>query len=189
MGYASVAHDMAKHSTRKPTVYQPAERIAQRILVIRGHRVLLDFDLASLYSVETRTLVQAVKRNSARFPSDFMFQLTAQELAEWRSQFVMSNSRAKMGIRRPPYAFTEQGVAMLSSVLRTERAIAVNIEIIRAFVKLRQILSTHRELARKLDQLESKYDEQFSVVFAAIRRLMEPPPPKKKRIGYIHPRE
>ena len=142
-------------------------------------------DLANLYGVPTKVLVQAVKRNLARFPSDFMFQLSKQELEDWRSQFVTSNPRAKMGLRRPPYAFTEQGVAMLSSVLRSKRAVAVNIEIMRAFVRLREMLAGHAELARKVDALERKYDAQFSVVFDAIRQLMAPPEtPLKKRIGF-----
>ena len=161
------------------------DRIERSILLIRGQKVLLDMDLARLYGVPTKVLVQAVKRNLARFPSDFMFQLSKQELEDWRSQFVTSNPRAKMGLRRPPYAFTEQGVAMLSSVLRSKRAVAVNIEIMRAFVRLRQMLAGHAELARKVDELEKKYDSQFSVVFDAIRQLMTPPKlPPKRRIGF-----
>ncbi len=146
---------------------------------------MLDSDLANLYDVETRSLVQAVKRNLDRFPADFMFQLTPEELKQWRSQFVMSNPAAKMGLRRPPYAFTEQGVAMLSSVLNSVRAVQVNIEIVRTFVRLRQILSTHEDLARKLTRLEAKYDQQFRAVFDAIRQLMIPPAtPPKSRIGF-----
>lgn len=143
-----------------------------------------DFDLAALYEVETRTLVQAVKRNANRFPDDFKFQLTAEEFENWRSQFVTSNPGAKMGLRRPPYAFTEQGVAMLSSVLRSDRAVAVNIEIMRTFVRLREILASHTHLARKLNELEKKYDKQFSIVFDAIRQLMAPPQPDKTEMGY-----
>ena len=139
----------------------PFEQIERSILLILGEKVMLDFDLAKLYGVETRTLAQAVKRNMERFPEDFMFQLTKEELENWRSQFVMSNPGAKMGLRRPPYAFTEQGVAMLSSVLRSQRAVQVNIEIMRAFVRLRQMLASHADLARKLDALERKYDRQF----------------------------
>ena len=153
----------------------PTERIEKAILLIRGQKVLLDSDLAELYEVETKVLIQAVKRNIDRFPADFMFQLSQDELREWRSQFVTSNPGAKMGLRRPPYAFTEQGVAMLSSVLRSERAVAVNIEIMRTFVKLRQLLASHSELARRLDDLEAKYDKHFQVVFEAIRQLMAPP--------------
>ncbi|MBI3410771.1 MAG: ORF6N domain-containing protein [Planctomycetes bacterium] len=163
----------------------PPERIERAILLVRGEKVLLDRDLAVLYEVETRALIQAVKRNMRRFPSDFMFQLTQKELEEWRSQFVMSNPASKMGLRRRPYAFTEQGVAMLSSVLHSERAILVNVEIVRAFVRMRRILATHADLARKLDALEKKYDAQFKAVFDAIRQLMAPPPEAKKgKIGF-----
>jgi hypothetical protein len=131
-------------------------------------------------------LNQAVRRNAARFPDDFMFQLTKEEFENWRSQIVTSNSSAKMGVRRRPNAFTEQGVAMLSSVFNSERAIEVNIAIMRAFVRLRELFSSHKDLARKLDELERKYDEKFRVVFEAIRQLMAPPPPteKKRRIGF-----
>lgn len=171
---------------KKTLVGLPLERVEQKILLLRGHKVLLDADLAALYGVETRALVQAVKRNIARFPEDFMFQLSQEELDNWRSQFVISNPSAKMGLRQPPYAFTEQGVAMLSSVLRSQRAVAVNIQIMRTFVRLRKILSTHKDLARKLDDLEKQYDHQFAIVFDAIRKLMEPPPAgKKRRIGFI----
>ncbi len=151
----------------------------------------MDRDLADLYQVETRVLIQAVKRNIGRFPTDFMFQLSTKELERWRSQFVMSNPAAKMGLRRRPYAFTEQGVAMLSSVLHSERAVDVNIEIMRAFVRLRRMLASHEELAGKLDALEKKYDAQFRVVFEAIRQLMAPPTPeqKKRRIGFRSPGE
>ena len=150
---------------------------------------MLDFDLAELYGVETRALVQAVKRNQDRFPEDFMFQFTPQEREEWRSQFVMSNFSAKMGLRRRPYAFTEQGVAMLSSVLRSKRAVAVNVEIMRAFVRLREMLSSHKELARRLDDLEKQYDQKFRAVFDAIRQLMTPPSSsqQKRRIGFLQP--
>jgi len=167
----------------------PLERIEQKILLIRQQKILLDADLAVLYGVETRVLIQAVKRNIERFPDDFMFRLNQKELEQWRSQFVMSNPGAKMSLRRPPYAFTEQGVAMLSSVLRSKQAVGVNIQIMRTFVKLRRVLSSQKDLARKLDALETRYDEQFAVVFDAIRKLMEPPPlPKKRRIGFIlHP--
>jgi hypothetical protein len=163
----------------------PAERIERSILLIRDQKVMLDKDLAELYGVATKVLNQAVRRNLRRFPADFMFQLSNEELEQWRSQFVTSNSAAKMGLRRRPYAFTEQGVAMLSSVLRSKRAIDVNVEIMRAFVRLRQMLSTHAELARKLDAMERKYDSQFKIVFDAIRQLMIPPDAKpKKQIGF-----
>jgi hypothetical protein len=162
----------------------PAERIDRAILVIRDQKVLLDADLANPYEVEVRALVQAVKRNLNRFPDDFMFQLTNEEFAVLRSQCATSSGWG--GRRYRPYAFTEQGVAMLSSVLRSERAVQVNVEIMRAFVRLRQLLSTHADLLRKLDALEKKYDAQFKVVFEAIRQLMAPPvqEPKKGRIGF-----
>ena len=162
----------------------PPERIERSILLVRGQRVLLDMDLAVLYGVDTKVLNQAVRRNLTRFPADFMFQLSKAELENWRSQFVTSNPGAKMGLRRPPYAFTEQGVAMLSSVLRSEQAVAVNIEIMRAFVRLRELLATHAELARQLNELEKKYDKQFAVVFGAIRQLMAPPKEAKREFGY-----
>jgi hypothetical protein len=161
----------------------PLERITESILWLRGQKVMLSHDLALLYGVEPRVLVQAVKRNAERFPDDFVFQLTKQEDTNLKSQIVTSSWG---GARRAlPYAFTEQGVAMLSSVLRSQRAVQVNIEIMRTFVKLRQLLATNAELARKLAALESKYDEQFRGVFDAIRELMKPPEPGKKRpIGF-----
>jgi hypothetical protein len=175
----------------------PVERIEQAILLIRGHKVMLDADLAVLYGVETKALNRAVKRNIERFPDDFMFQLTEDEVAILRRQFGTSNSegtsalrsqfgtsKGRGGRRYLPYAFTEQGVAMLSSVLRSERAVKVNIQVMRTFVKLRRMLATHEDLARKLDALERKYDRQFKAVFDAIRELMTPPDPKlRRRIG------
>src|SRR5487761_1278587 len=160
----------------------PVERIEHSILLIRGQKVMLDSSLATLYGVEVRALVQAVQRNRERFPDDFMFQLTGEEFDHLRSQTVISGGRG--GRRYPPYAFTEQGVAMLSSVLRSKRAVQVNIEIMRAFVRLRQMLASHADLARKLDALEKKYDAQFKVVFDAIRQLMTPPEPKRREIGF-----
>ncbi|MBZ5538624.1 MAG: ORF6N domain-containing protein [Acidobacteriia bacterium] len=143
---------------------------------------MLSHDLAKLYEVEARALVQAVKRNGDRFPSDFMFQLTVEEFANLKSQIVISSWG---GLRRStPFAFTEQGVAMLSSVLRSPRGVQVNIEIMRAFVRLRQIMASRADLARKLESLERKYDAQFKVVFDAIRQLMSPPRPKRRRIGF-----
>lgn len=161
----------------------PLERITESILWLRGQKVMLSHDLALLYGVEAKVLVQAVKRNAERFPDDFVFQLTKQEDANLKSQFVTSSWG---GARRAlPYAFTEQGVAMLSSVLRSPRAVQVNIEIMRTFVKLRQLLTSNVELARKLAALESKYDAQFKAVFDAIRELMRPPEPGRKRpIGF-----
>ena len=176
--------------TKKQLVI-PAERIEGRIYLLRGQKVMLDHDLADLYRIATKVLVQAVKRNLDRFPEDFMFQLTADEYSRLRSQIVTSNPRLQIvslgrgGRRYLPYVFTEQGVAMLSSVLRSRRAVQVNIEIMRAFVRLRRMLATNAGLARKLAALEKKYDAQFSVVFDAIRELMTPPEPKKKRsIGF-----
>src|SRR6266581_9183043 len=168
---------MPKHL--QPTV--PSEIIEQKIYLIRGHKVMLDFDLAELYGVETRALVQAVQRNVTRFPEDFMFQLNKDELENWRSQIVMSKPSAKMGLRRQPYAFTEQGVAMLSAVLKSDRAVQVSIAIVRVFVKLRQLLASHADLLRHLDELEQRYDEQFRIVFEAIRKLMTPEPVPPKR--------
>jgi len=161
----------------------PVRRIEQAIARIRSHQVILDADLAVLYGVETKALVRAVKRNIGRFPDDFMFQLTADEFRNLRCQTGTSSSWG--GRRHPPYAFTEQGVAMLSSVLRSKRAVQVNVEIMRAFVRLRRILAEHAGLARRLDELERKYDVQFKVVFDAIRKLMQPPERKKKRIGFV----
>jgi hypothetical protein len=161
----------------------PVERIESKIFFIREHKVMLDRDLAALYGVETRVLKQAVRRNIERFPEDFMFELSKEEFKLWRSQFVTSNSD-KMGLRYTPMAFTEQGVAMLSSVLKSKSAIQVNIQIMKSFVKLRQMLEDNVILARKLEKLESKYDKQFKFVFDAIRRLMAPPKTNKKKIGF-----
>ncbi|MEO8313893.1 MAG: ORF6N domain-containing protein [Pseudomonadota bacterium] len=160
------------------------EAVVRNILVIRGHKVMLDSELAALYQVQTRVLNQAVLRNIDRFPADFMFQLSDSEFKIWKSQIVTSKSAAIMGLRKRPYAFTEHGVAMLSSVLRSKRAISVNIEIMRAFSRLREVLSTHKDLARQLAALESKYDRQFKVVFDAIRELMIEPAAKTRPIGF-----
>lgn len=181
--------DMAKKKRTGAVV--PLERITHSIILIRGQKVMLDIDLARLYGVETKTLNRAIRRNIDRFPEDFMFQLTTQEYADLRRHLGSSNLRYQIGTsswggrRHLPYAFTEQGVAMLSSVLRSKRAVQVNVEIMRAFVRLRQMLVTHAGLARKLSALEKRYDAQFRVVFDAIRGLMMPPEPKKKRpIGF-----
>jgi hypothetical protein len=175
----------------------PVERIESKIILIRGQKVMLDSDLAELYGVETKVLNQVVKRNINRFPKDFMFQLTVREVESLRCQFGTSNMRSQIvtsktsegrgGRRYLPYAFTEQGVAMLSSVLKSSRAVQVNIEIMRAFVRLRRMLASNAGLARKLNELERKYDAQFRVVFDAIRELMTPPepePPPRRRIGF-----
>ncbi len=165
----------------------PAERIANCICFLRGQKVMLDSDLAALYGVETKALNRAVRRNLDRFPSDFMFQLTPEEAANLRCQIGTSSS-THGGRRYQPYAFTEQGIAMLSGVLNSPRAIRVNIEIMRAFVRLRQLLASHVELAHKLNELEKRYDAQFKIVFDAIRELMTPPEPPRKQIGF-HVRE
>lgn len=170
----------------------PAERIEKAIYLLRGHKVMLDRDLADLYGVETRALVQAVKRNSKRFPSDFMFQLSRQELENWRSQIVTSNPAAKMGLRRQPYAFTEHGVAMLSSVLHSPRAVQMNILIIRAFVKLREILAGSKELAHRLEAVERTLKRQghaIALVYDEVKKLQAPPATPKRRIGFRSPDE
>ena len=159
------------------------DAIERAVLRLRGSNVMLDEDLAALYKVEVKALNQAVKRNKERFPADFMFRLNQQEGRSLRSQSVTARS-ARGGRRSLPYAFTEQGVAMLSSVLRSGRAVHVNIQIMRAFVRLRRTLAAHTDIARKIDRLEQKYDSQFQVVFQAIRELMTPAPAARKRIGF-----
>lgn len=157
---------------------------AERVIVsVRGHRVICDHDLAVLYAVTVKALNQAVKRNLARFPADFMFQLTETEAASLRSQFVTAK-KGRGGRRSLPYAFTEQGVAMLSSVLRSERAVLANVEIMRAFVRQRALLHEHADLARRITALEKKYDARFRVVFQAIRDLMHPSTTPRTRIGF-----
>ena len=180
---ASIEVNMAKAIE----ILIPVERIEKAILLIRGQNVMLDQNLAQLYEVTTKRLNQQVHRNLARFPEDFMFQLTAEEAEASRLQFA--TLKRGYNIKYLPYAFTEQGVAMLSSVLHSERAIEVNIAIVRAFVQLRALLSTHKDLARKLDDLEKKlgeHDHKFQIVFEAIRQLMAPPLPTraKTRIGF-----
>jgi len=160
----------------------PMERVENRIMTIRGHRVMSDADLAELYGVPTKRLNEAVRRNAARFPEDFMFQLTVDEAETLRSQFATSNGRG--GRRYIPYVFTELGVAMLSSVLNSERAVQVNIAIMRAFVRLRKLAASHKDVLRRLDEMEGKVDRQFRVVFDAIRALMEPPKIPRRRIGF-----
>ncbi len=165
-----------------------ADVVEKHILLIRGQKVMLDNDLAHLYGVPTKRLNQQVRRNRRRFPDDFMFELTAEEDNRLRLQNVTSK-KGRGGRRYRPLAFTEQGVAMLSSVLNSERAIQVNIAIMRAFVRLRQILATHKALAKKLEEMESKYDEQFRAVFEAIQELMTPPDPPRRQIGFRVERE
>src|SRR6266478_2103742 len=172
----------ARRMSSPSKLLAPVSIIEQRIYLIRDKKVMLSNDLAELYQVEVRTLVQAVKRNRDRFPADFMFQLNAKEYQNLKSQIVISSWG---GVRRArPYAFTEQGVAMLSSVLRSKRAIQVNVAIMRAFVRLRKMLVGHEELTRKVNELEKKYDAQFKVVFDAIRNLMKPVPIQPKQIGF-----
>ncbi len=172
-----------KLSPKSQQLSVSVEAVERRILIVRDQKVMLDSDLAQLYGVATRVLNQAVRRNMRRFPSDFMFQLTDVEAESLRSQFVTSNER-RGGRRYAPYVFTEQGVAMLSSVLNSERAIEVNIAIMRAFVKLREMLATHKELAQKLEEMEKNYDKQFRIVFDAIRELMRPPTLPRRKIGF-----
>jgi len=162
----------------------PVDRIEKAIFLIRGEKVMLDRDLAELYQVTTAALNQALRRNRERFPSDFIFQLTHSEVTQLNRSQIVIGSQKHRDPRFRPYAFTEQGIAMLSSVLRSKRAILVNIEIMRAFVKLRQMLASNHELSRRLNELESKYDRQFKVVFDAIRQLMSPPVPARKQIGF-----
>ena len=165
------------------SVLVPRTQIEQTILVIRGHRVMLDADLAELYGVSAGRLNEAVKRNEDRFPSDFMFQLTKPEFEHLKSQIAISSSRWG-GRRHAPYAFTEQDVAKTSSVLRSKGAIQVNIAIMRAFVQLREMIASNKGLARRLNELEKKYDGQFRVIFEAIRELMTEPESKPRRIGF-----
>jgi phage regulator Rha-like protein len=159
------------------------QQIEGCIFLIRGQKVMLDSDLADLYGVETKVLKRAVRRNRARFLEDFMFQLNNQEVIRLRCQNGTSKT-GRGGSRYLPYAFTEQGVAMLSGILTSPRAIKVNVEIMRAFVRLRKILASHAELARKLEELEKTYDAQFKVVFEAIRQLMAAPETPPKKIGF-----
>lgn len=153
------------------------EVIATKILLIRGKRVMLDKDLAKLYQVDTSQLIRQVRRNIDRFPEDFMFQLTKEEFENLMCQFGTSSWG---GTRKPPYAFTEQGVAMLSGVLHSKRAVQVNIQIMRAFIQLKRMLLTNADLRRKIEEMEKKYDKQFAIVFQAIKKLLEPPPVKPK---------
>lgn len=167
-----------------PLVRVPAERIERKIYVIRGERVMLDSDLAEIYGVETRVLNQAVRRNIDRFPEDFMFQLTAEEYNSLMSQIVISNT-GRGGRRKLPLAFTEHGSIMAANVLSSKRAIGASVQVVRAFVRLRQMLASDAELAKKVEALEKKYDGQFKVVFDAIRKLMTPPDKPKGKIGFI----
>ena len=179
---------MPKQSSKSSDIIA-RENIEGKIFFLRGKKIMFDRDLARLYGVETKVLNQAVKRNIKRFPEDFMFQLTNREFTNWKSQIVTSNND-KMGLRKRSYAFTEQGVAMLSTVLNSERAIQVNIQIMRAFTKLRELMISHKDLAHKIEIMERKFkehDENFKIVFKTIRQLLTPPPAKpKQKIGF-HP--
>jgi phage regulator Rha-like protein len=161
----------------------PSAFISQKIFFVRGIRVMLDADLARLYGVETKNLNKAVKRNASRFPLDFMFQLSSKEMQFLRFQ-IGTSKRERGGRRYAPYAFTEQGIAMLSSVLRSSRAVQVNVVIMRTFVRLREMLGTHEELRRKIDAMEKRYDARFQAVFDTIRQMLATPLPAKKPIGF-----
>jgi hypothetical protein len=180
----------------------PMEFINQKILYLRGQKVILDFDLAQMYGVETKRLNQAVSRNQDRFPDDFMFQLSEEEFSNLRSQIATSDeqnsdnkknmrsqivtaSQKKRNIGALPYAFTEQGIAMLSSVLRSQEAVQVNIAIMRAFVQMREAMLSHKDMAKRIDAMEAKYDGHFSQIFEALRQLFEAPKPSQTKIGYI----
>ncbi len=169
----------------------PVERIERKIYFLRGQKAMLDRDLTALYGVPTKVLNQAVKRHRDRFPEDFMFQLSMREAKDWWFQVIEAPLRSqnvtlKRGqhIKHRPYAFTEHGILMLSSILNSERAVQVNIQIMRAFIRLRQLLATNANLERRLNELEKKYDARFKVVFDAIRQLMAPPPSSRKKIGF-----
>ena len=164
----------------------PDERVMNKIYLIRSKKVMIDRDLAELYQVETRALNQAIRRNIGRFPEDFMFQLTDKEFENWKSQIVISKSE-KMGLRKRPLAFTEQGVAMLSSVLNSETAIAVNIQIIRVFTRMRELLLTHKDILLQLEKIEKKltsHDEDIALIFQYLKKLLNPPQPPRPKIGF-----
>ncbi len=165
----------------------PNEAIVSKIAILRGERVILDRDLAEMYGVETRVLKQAVRRNIERFPDDFMFELTKKEQDSLRSQFV--TLKRGQHSKYPPFAFTEQGIAMLSSVLNSDQAIRVNIAIMRAFTRLRKMIVSHEDLKRKIEAIEKKYDDQFQIVFEAIKQLIEEDEKPKKKIGYVKQRQ
>lgn len=164
----------------------PDELVMNKIYLIRGQKVMLDRDLAGLYQVETRVLNQAIRRNIDRFPKDFMFQLTEKEFENWKSQIVISNSE-KMSLRKRPLAFTEQGVAMLSSVLKSETAIRVNIQIIRIFTKMREMIMTHKDILLQLEKIERKlagHDDDVTLIFQYLKQLLNPPQPPRRKIGF-----
>ena len=165
----------------------PAEIIERKIYLIRGTKVMLDSDLAFLYGVNTKVLIQSVKRNKERFPLDFMFQVSEKEFKNWRSQIVTSNPGSKMGLRRPPYVFTEHGISMLSSILKSKKAIEVNILIIRAFIKLRELLSTHKDLILEIDKIKKEQkgqNQKILSIIGIINQMLDPEVPKKEPIGF-----
>lgn len=170
------------------TLISPSTAIGPRIQLVRGQKVIFDFDIAELYGVATKALNQGVKRNPGRFPEDFMFQLNNEEYQNWRSHFVTSNPQAKMGLRRPPFAFTEHGVTMLASVLKSEQAVEMSIRIVRAFIQLREFVATQRDLAARVDRIEREQDNHTSVInilAEEIDALKAPPPePPKRSIGF-----
>jgi hypothetical protein len=183
----SSRHDGKDSETRIATAASHAEHIAHSILLLRGHRVILDRDLAAIYGVETRTLNQAVKRNSVRFPEDFMFQLSKEETEGSRSQSVILNASRGKNLKYLPYAFTEHGAIQAANILSSPRAVEMSVYVVRAFVKLREALASNKELAQKLDQLERKletHDDAIVGILKAIRELMNPPAPKRRPIGF-----
>jgi len=171
----------------KKSILLADEVIMNKIYLLRGQKVIIDRDIAALYGVETKVLKQAVKRNLDRFPEDFMFEMTKKEFENWRSQFVTSNNGDKMGLRYTPFCFSEQGVTMLACILNSERAITINIQIIRIFTKLREMIVTHKDILLKLEQLEQKvtdHDENIQMIFKAIKQMLNPPVAPRRRIGF-----
>ncbi len=173
--------------TIKKSILLADEVIMNKIYMIRGQKVMIDRDLAELYGVETKVLKQAVRRNTERFPEDFMFEMNKEEVENWRSQMVTSNSGDKMGLRYSPFCFTEQGVTMLSCILKSKRAITINIQIIRIFTKLREMIIAHKDILLKLEQLEKKvtgHDQNIQMIFEALKQLLNPPQMPRRRIGF-----
>ena len=173
--------------TIKKPIILADEVVMNKIFVVRGQKVMMDKDLAELYAVSTKVLKQAVRRNTKRFPKDFMFEMNKSEFENWRSHFVTSNDSDKMGLRYAPFCFTEQGVTMLSCILNSERAITINIQIIRIFTKLRGMIITHKDILLKLEQLERKvtrHDEDIQMIFEALKQLLNPPKEPRRRIGF-----
>ena len=172
---------------KKKSIVLADEVIMNKIYMVSGQKVMLDRDLAALYGVETKVLKQAVRRNANRFPDDFMFEMSKRELEDWRSQFVTSNNSSMMGLRYAPFCFTEQGVTMLSCILNSERAIMINIQIIRIFTRLREMITAHKDILIKLELLEKKvtsHDENIQMIFQALKQLLNPPATPRRRIGF-----